>query len=261
MFEAAFEVFEQQWKDNLTVEYVEVSNEDKLINALNNFCGALTVFDGHGGHEEDASAKLHLKGKPVDVWNLRNRLTQVPPIVVLSACDTHAADRNHATTANGLLSLGARTVLASVFPLDGRAAAIFTARLLYRVSAYLASAIDCFDQALTWSEVVAGMLRMQLLTDYLRQLERKGLIDAITYRMVHIRGNEVINNSHESDPFGIVDDVLAKLGIEKRTLHSELELAVANSSVISYLQVGRPETILIDSEKRIERQLNKCHAM
>ena len=44
---------------------------------------------------------------------------------------------------------------------------------------------------------------------------------------------------------------------ESGKLQSELELSVANSSVISYLQVGRPETILIDSAKRIERQLHE----
>src|SRR5438045_836761 len=119
----------------------------------------MVVFDGHGGHEAASVGKLYLKGKRVDVWSLKERAPRVPPIVVLSACDTHAADRNHATTANGFLALGARTVLASVFPLDARTAAIFTARLLYRVSAFLAAAVEDFDQALTWSEVVSGMIR------------------------------------------------------------------------------------------------------
>lgn len=91
-------------------------------------------------------------------------------IVVLSVCDTHAAARNHATVANGFLAIGSRAVLSSVFPLEARQAAIFAARLVFRVSDFIPAAIRQFDRALTWTEVVSGMLRMQLLTDFLRLL-------------------------------------------------------------------------------------------
>src|SRR3546814_10624722 len=99
-----------------------------------------------------------------------------PPIVILSACDTHAADRNHATAANGFLALGSRSVLASVFPLHASQAAIFTARLIYRVSDYIPAAIKLFERSLTWLEVVSGMLRRPVTTDLLRNLGAVGLI-------------------------------------------------------------------------------------
>jgi CHAT domain-containing protein len=123
-FEIAFKGFEPHLRD-LNVKFSEVSNEEELVQAFNSFSGNIVIFDGHGGHEIGQVARLYLKDTPIDIWNLRGKLRRVPPIVILSACDTHAADRNHATTANGFLALGVVTVLASVFPLDALDAATF----------------------------------------------------------------------------------------------------------------------------------------
>jgi hypothetical protein len=183
----------------------------------------------------------------------------MPPIVVLSACDTHAADRNHATTANGFLHLGARAVLASVFPLDAREAAAFAARLVYRVSGFIPAAIKEFEQALTWTEVICGLLRMQLCTDFLRLLLQKKVIDEDGYTNVHMVGNLAINGGAE-DPFSVVLDELEALGLDRNGLKLDLELATANSSVISYLLVGRPETILIDAHERVVDQLKELNS-
>jgi hypothetical protein len=245
LLEHAFNTFEPEWRKNLTVTYKTVSNEAELIDALNGFDGPMVIFDGHGSHPKDEAAKLHVGDEAIDIWSLRDRIQNMPPIIVLSACDTHAADRNHATTANGFMSLGARTVLSSVFPLDARDAASFAARLVYRVSEFVPGAIKAFDQAITWTEVIAGLLRMQLLTDFLRNLLDKKSIDEDAYVRVHSEGNNAINGRAD-DPFGVVFDELEKIGLTKASLKLDLEAAVANSSALSYLLIGRAATIDID---------------
>jgi hypothetical protein len=252
IFEVAFQTFEKEWKDALQVKFVEVSTEDQLVKALNEFEGPLVIFDGHGSHYPDRPASLHLMDEVCDIWSLRGKVASPPPIVVLSACDTHVADRNHATTVNGFLALGSRAVLGSVFPLNAFSAATFTARLVYRVAKFIPAAVGLFDRALSWTEIVSGMLRMQLLTDFLRQLERKNIIDSTSYFEVHKRGNIAINGL-SNDPFQEVIDMLENLGLDQNQMWRELELAVSNSSVLSYLNVGRPETILVDTEKRLEK--------
>jgi hypothetical protein len=252
IFEMAFDTFEPQWRKNLTVSYANVASEDDLVKALNDFKGPMVIFDGHGSHAKDQPALLHLGSDAVDVWSLRDRIQNMPPIVILSACDTHAADRNPATTANGFMHLGARAVLASVFPLDGRDAAVFAARLVFRVSEFMPAAIRAFDQAITWTEVISGMLRMQLLTDFLRHLLDKKVIDDETYRKIHLEGNHAINGRTE-DPFSVIMDALERVGLSQSGLKLDLETVVANSSAISYLLVGRPETILIDDRERESR--------
>jgi len=46
---------------------------------------------------------------------------------------------------------------------------------------------------------------------------------------------------------------LHEIGLSKKNLELELEIAVANSSVISYPQVRRPETVLIDDAERTRK--------
>jgi hypothetical protein len=255
MFEIAFGEFEKLWKGHIHVHFKEVATEKDLREAFGEFSGPLVIFDGHGSHAPNEAALLHLIDEPANIWNLSRVGTEVPPIVILSACDTHAADRNHATTANAFLALGARAVLSSVFPLSAPAAAAFVARLLHRVANFLPAAIGMFDRALTWTEVVSGMIRMQLLTDFLRLLLHRKLIDESMYEDVHTRGNYAINGGHE-DPFGEVISVLSELGVDERKTRHSLEHAVANSSAISYLHVGRPETIIIDRQDRMAPQLD-----
>jgi|GEM_PF-6024360 len=93
----------------------QVKSRKKMVNAINAFQGMLMVFDGHGSYREDEPGVLWLGEEAVNVWELRSEITRPPPVVLLSACDTHAADRNHATVANGFLLLGTRSVIGSIF--------------------------------------------------------------------------------------------------------------------------------------------------
>lgn len=252
LFKIAFDTLAEEDTSKRDITFAEVTNEDELVKALNDFDGPLVIFDGHGSHNKDNAAVLHLGDNTVDVWGLKDKLDRIAPIIVLSACDTHAADRNHATTANGFLSVGARAVLSSVFPLEARAAATLAARLVLRASTFLGPFVRAFDQPVTWMEVMSGMLRMQLLTDFLRLLLTKGKIDEAGYKKLHADGNIAIN-SMAPDPFGTVVASLEKLGIQGLKL--DLETAIANSSVISYLHVGRPETIVIDDPERMQAKI------
>lgn len=243
----AIDTFEANFRNNIRIKTEIIRNLQDLVKALNSFNGQIMIFDGHGNHEEGKAATLQLIDEKVDVWQLQKERPRIPPVVVLSACDTHAADRNHASTANGFLSIGARTVLASVFPIDARDAATFVARLLYRIADYVPAAHKAFGRSLTWMEIMGGMIRMQLLTDFCHRLRSKNLLNEEQWRHVHLRGNLAING-HAPWPFEEIVDELRALGIDKQSAWHVLRGAVANSTSISYVQMGRPETILIHPE-------------
>ncbi len=257
LFTLAFDVFSKQWKSKLKIKHVNVSSSNEFIDALNSFDGPLVVFDGHGSHEKGEAAKLHFQDESCDVWSLRGKINSVPPIVILSACDTHAADRNHATVANGLLSIGVRSVLASVFPLDARDASSFTARLLYRLAGFLEPAISVRGQPISWTEVIGGMLRMQLLTDYLRGLLNAKLITDKVFMEANNAGNIAINMLHEN-PFEEVLKLLVENGLDEEKARLKLSNSPALSSALAYLNVGRSDTILIDTEERYQRAVKDC---
>lgn len=246
-FDIAIGQFEPLFKERVRVDTVRVRNLEELVTSLNGFEGALMIFDGHGSHEPGKHATLHLLDEEVDTWTLQSIRPRVPPIVVLSACDTHAADRNHASTASGFLAAGARTVLGSVFPINAMDASSFVARLLYRIAEFVPSAHRLFGRSLSWMEIMGGMIRMQLLTDFCRRLEQKNVIDHETYEAVHTRGNTAING-FEAWPFEVVIADLMERGVDKQLAWREIAGAAANSTAISYLQLGRPETIMVHPE-------------
>lgn len=250
IFEAAINIFEPHFAKKIKVRSERVYDELGLRNVLNSYRGAIVFFDGHGSHKDGQAASLQLINEEFDVWQLRKDPPRLPPIVILSACSTHAADRNHATTANGFLAAGARSVLGSAFPIDARDAAAFVARLIYRVAEFLPLVHKETDQSETWMNVLGGMIRMQLLTDFCRRLQRSGFLDDHKYHDIHLAGNVAINGGHPW-PFEAVVEKLEELGLDRKRMLHELRSAAANSTAISYLQLGRSESIIIhpDMEK------------
>jgi len=244
MFGAAISAFEPHFAKRIKIRTARIRDEKSLREALNSFKGPMVIFDGHGSHNEDHAAALHLIDESIDIWKLRADTPRIPPIVVLSACSTHAADRNHASTANGFLAIGARTVLASAFPIDARDASAFVARLVYRIAEFVPAVHDHEKRSVSWMEVMGGMIKMQLLTDFCRRLLKKELLDEESYTKVHLLGNMAIN-SHHPWPYEAVLDALVEIGLDRSKMLHELRSAAASSTAISYIQLGRPETVLI----------------
>src|SRR5262249_29762220 len=114
--------------------------------------------------------KLLIGREAVDVWELRGRV-RMPPIAILSACDTHGIDASsQATVGNGFLAIGVRTVLATLLPVGGVSSAVFIARLLYRIADFLPAALQAKGRTLSWTEVMSGMLRMLLASEIISEL-------------------------------------------------------------------------------------------
>ena len=252
MFEVAIETFEPHFGKKIRVRTERVFDEQSLRDALNSYHGAVVFFDGHGNHKKDQAASLHLINETIDIWRLRENSPRIPPIVILSACSTHAADRNHATTANGFLAVGARTVLGSTFPIDAVSASAFVARLIYRVAEFVPLVHKLAGQSVTWMKILGGMIRMQLLTDFCRRLQKRGILDHQKYNEIHVAGNMAINSGHPW-PFEAILDSLVGLGLDRKRMFHELRSAAASSTAISYLQLGRPESIIIHPDEDARR--------
>lgn len=151
---------------------VDVTDADSFVTALNQNPVPVMILDGHSYHKsggfENGSIRMH--DQDVDIWNLRGRV-RIPPIVILSSCDTHPMDASHASVANGFLHLGAISVLGTMLPVDARDSAIFTARFLLRLSEFV-PAILKNHLAIRWSEVVNAMLRLSWVTEVLMRMEK-----------------------------------------------------------------------------------------
>ena len=102
MVSQALEILRPRWDGKVKLTFQRVQTVGQFIEALNGFEGAVLIFDGHGiGDDGSRIGKLTIGKEQIDVWSLRARV-RVPPVVILSACDTHGLDSpSHATVGNG----------------------------------------------------------------------------------------------------------------------------------------------------------------
>jgi hypothetical protein len=142
--------------------YEAPSTADAYARALREHQPYFLVHWGHGSYNRDEDhGYLHIRNERTQLWDLRG--ASIPPIVMLAACETAAIAETHNTPANAWLALGARSVLATYFPVR----ADLTTVLFTRVFANLLEAVHGRQLLSTWSVVVAKTLALNRYLDYL----------------------------------------------------------------------------------------------
>jgi CHAT domain len=205
------------------------------------------IFDGHSHHNRTTGlGTLRVGKEDISIWDMRAKV-RVPPIVILSACDTHATDRSHATTANGFLNAGAITVVASLLPVKARDAAMLIARLIWRLAEFLPAITSDQGRAVLWSEVMSGMLRLQLVYDLVMPLSMEGEIDEKEYKEISMRAVIATTNRDPNWWDDALDRVGDLIGEDREALKERAARVIATSDAIRYTQLGNPEKIVIKS--------------
>jgi len=231
--------------------FVDVSTPTEFVNAIQGFGGAVVVFDGHGVYSSNFGAgSLVIGGRPLDMWAMRGQC-DLPPILMLSACDTLPIDGSHSSVAGSAFNLGAHTVLATLFPIDGIKAAEFTARFLYRLVDFIPVALRIFPQ-LSWREVVSGMLRMTHCTEILEGLMYRGRIDQRGSNKVQLAANIAINNRVDDWHERFVDEISTYSGLSVEFINNEIQNHFCLTDAMKYVQLGSPENIIIVEESASE---------
>lgn len=250
----AIKVVMPSWKGKAELTFVFVSNRKEFVDAVNDFNGGVMIFDGHGANNaREPVGKIVLGSEPIDVWSMREEV-RMPPIVILSACDTHGLDAStHATAANGFLALGARTVLATLLPVGGRESAAFIARLVLRIVDFLPAALAANARVLNWTEVVGGMLRMLLATEILNQLVAPSTAESELRTELHKKANLDINTANVDWYDNLLAGIADGKNENRPRIDSKAQAVLARSEAIRYVQLGNPESILIDDGRIQER--------
>jgi hypothetical protein len=182
----------------------------------------------------------------INVWELRG-VARIPLIVVLSACDTHGIDSStHVTVGNGLLAWGARTVLATMLPVGGLSSASFVARLIYRLADFLPAALGARKRVLSWTEVISGMLRMLLASELLDLLVGPPAALESPRGQIQRDANVDINSYDPAWFDRLIERIAGHRAEDLKSVRSRVKGIIARSDAIRYVQLGNPESILID---------------
>jgi len=239
---------------DVNITLVDVSSEKEIIEALNEFNGNILIFDGHGVHDEDTQiGSILLNDSKYDIWNLKNK-TRVPPIVILSACDTHPIDASHASTANGFLAAGALTVLGTVLPMDVMFASIFIGRLIMRIKSYIPTTVYGFDTPIRWNNVISGLLRMNYMTETMRLLEENTSMSFDKHSHFRI-GNEInmyINSNNPKWYERLIEMISEECSMTLSEVKDKISRYALFPESMKYVQLGNPEQILITNKDSLE---------
>jgi hypothetical protein len=233
-----------------SVKFVDVSNVDEFVDAINTFKGAVLIFDGHGTTDRETGVgSIVIGGQPVDVWTLANRVN-VPPIVLLSACDTLPVDGSHGSTAIGMLSLGAVTVLGTLLPIGSRHSAIFVARLIYRIAKFLPILVDGRSLGIDWRYVMSGMLRMSYASELISQFERDFEVGFL--ESVRIKANMDINSRNAKWLAYLFRRLASVINKPVRDVWTWFDERMEMTDSLKYVQLGRPELIVVHEVSPLE---------
>ncbi|MGH6616351.1 CHAT domain-containing protein [Sphingomonas sp.] len=223
--------------------FIRARSRGELVAALNASEATILIFDGHGvAGGNDGIGGIIVGKEQVNVWELRGE-ARIPPIVILSACDTQGLDApNHATVGNGFIAAGAVTVLATMLPVGGVDGAVFIARLLYRLAVFLPAFMSARLRSVDWCEVVAGMLRMVLASE-----TTDGIVaDPAASAEIKRRANMDINSGDPDWYAKLLTNVQEVTALEEGVVRRKARAIMARSEAIRYIQLGSPEAITID---------------
>lgn len=235
-------------KDQPEVKLIisDVSSKEDFIESVNSFDGGIMVYDGHGAYNKDEHLSiLNINGVDVDIADLKGKI-QVPPIVLLSACDTYPVDGSHMSSAHAFLPNFAHTVLATLTPVTAKYAARFIARLLLRVSDLYLNLVFSSNKIVPWSSIVTGLKRMEYATDFINSIF--SIYRIKNERLRHGMGtyaNVLINSYSECWMDSLKNKLAKEIGITVDNLNSEIIKLGIYSESMSYVQLGNPDTIMI----------------
>lgn len=228
----------------MRTRYASPNTVDEFVDAVNAFHGPILIIDSHGAHEDgDGPGGIIIGGESVDVWKLVDRI-RMPPIVLLSACDTHPFDRSHATVANGFLACGATSVIGTALPIRAAQAARFAMRIINR-AIHFADIVNGMGRSVPWTHVFGGVLRMELATDILRGISEQGFYDQEKMSELLLATNIDLNPLRDDWFERLAGRVIAECGFDDATWRKLTADLIASSDAIRYLHLGNPESILV----------------
>jgi hypothetical protein len=245
VLERVVDRYRKSSEQDLNIKYVDVTSVEDVLRALEGFRGAIMIFDGHGEHTEAEDIGALLVGNERLVpWDLRGKV-RVPPIVILSACDTQALDGSHVTTANGFLNGGARTVLGTVLPVDAFQAAFFVGRLILRILELVPVMTGDGGRSVRWSEIVSGLQRMLFSTELIFALKARFPVIFEQFHAVQMKANVLINSGDPEWYEKFVAFISETCHIPEAVVLDVVRRSLALPECLKHVQMGNPEAIII----------------
>jgi hypothetical protein len=233
--------------------YESPATTEAYAQALRDHQPYFLVHWGHGSYDRNRDrGYLHIRNEQTELWNLQG--ASIPPIVMLAACETAAIAETHNTPANAWLALGARSVLATYFPVR----ADLTTILFTRIFANLTEAVHGQQVLTSWSTVVSKTIALNRYLDYYygfvewctrrgRPLPPPEVLFEYTYRWNHGPGDMAAGYHGCTE---LLRDALHHFGAAfSKDFQEYLAIGTTVPHTMFFVHLGAPETLRIRKEQ------------
>lgn len=228
---------------------VDVNSKEHFVDAFNMFDGAIAIFDGHGSQErQSAEGTISVGSIRFSPFELYGKI-RVPPILILSACETYTFEGYESSVASAFLMMGCTSVLGTLAPIDAAKAAMLVGRFILRLSDFWPHV----TQAMPWSQVVSGMLRMTYITDVLQAMKSRLLLTDEQYEELHnivqTAANIDINRSAADWLENALKTIAAVLKREEIAIQKIWGETCYFTESLRYVHLGQPEHLFVARSK------------
>lgn len=231
--------------NTLDIAMIDVSISNEFISVLKRWEYPILIYDGHGGLEgTEGLSTLRIGDENFDMFAYRDKIV-IPPIVILSACDTYPVDGCHASAANSFFMCGAKTVLGTFNAINAKKAAIFISRLLLRLTPIYLDI--CLEHGIySWNNIVHGLIQMQYASDLILNASKIFKIHDNEVKNLLLFSNMQLNPLSNTEWYdNIIKAISETVKIDKNDVHNEILKKFIFSESTSYVQLGYPELIYI----------------
>lgn len=241
----ALETMNSGCKNPVRVIVADVQTKEEFADAFNNFRGPLAIFDGHGSqNRSDPEGTISVGTLSFNPFELYAKI-RVPPIMFLSACETHTLEGYESSVAGAFLLMGCDSVIGTLVPIDALQAALLMARFAFRLSEFLPT----LSMAIPWSQVVAGMFRMSYVTDVLYAMKSKFSLDGENflkiYSSVQCLANLDINSFREGWIERLFQALAEQLSVSLVHIWDAWRDTCYFTETLRYVHLGQPEHIFV----------------
>lgn len=246
--DSKFKLNNKEEKLDANFRFVDVTSEDHLLSELNNSTENILIFDCHGTKiDDEGNYGLYLYGEKVNLFNLKNKITRMPPIVIFSSCDSFPLNANqNFSPAQLTIDLGARIAIGTYLPIDGRFASIAISRLLHRLQQYVDIAIEKM-KGIDFSNIFHGWFLMMYTYEVLNFMVLDKVINMDEKYKIQSKVNMIINPINKNW-FDLFIEILL---IDIQSFHSKDDILnylwsnIAITDSMKYVCIGYPENVYI----------------
>lgn len=154
--------------------YFEPENKNDFVQKIESFKPTILIYYGHGSHNlREDEGYLNINGEKFAATEVE-KLSWVPPIVILGACETQTPNTDYLNIGNCFFLAGSTSVLATYFPVDGLFALTFLESLFRNLLNVMRgndlSGVKVPEYLKTWADIILQTRRSEYMFEPCRTI-------------------------------------------------------------------------------------------